>query len=170
MTPKPGTGPVIPAPFRSGPFTVRPEWIDDNGHLNLAYYLVLFDWATDAIWAAIGLGDAFRATGRGTFAAESHILYKAELVAGDTVTVRSQILGLDGKRLHLSHEMNKVQDHSVAAQQEIMFLSVDLGSRRVAPFPAEVAGRIAAAACAHAGLERPDWVGRRIAMPAASPV
>ena len=74
---------MIAAPFVTPPYEVRSEWIDDNGHLNLAYYLVLFDWATDALWAAIGLGDGLRAAGHGTFAAESHILYRAELVAGE---------------------------------------------------------------------------------------
>lgn len=166
---QPGTEPVIPAPFRSRPLTVRPEWIDDNGHLNLAYYLVLFDWATDELWAEIGLGDAFRAAGHGTFAAESHVLYKAELLADEIVTVRSHILGLDSKRLHLCHEMRRLRDDIVAAQQEIMFLSVDLRSRRVTPFPPGFAAELTAAAAAHAGLDRPDWIGRRVAMPAVQP-
>ena len=73
---------MIAAPFRSGPYTVRPEWIDYNGHLNLAYYVMLFDQATDALWDALGIGVTAKAAGHSTFAAESHILYKSELLAG----------------------------------------------------------------------------------------
>jgi len=144
---------------------VRPEWIDYNGHLNLAYYLVLFDTATDQLWDLVGLGEPFRAVGRTTFAAESHILYRAELVAGDEVVVEAQILALDAKRLHVAHEMRRATDNQVAAQQELMFLCVDLGTRRVSEWPADVALRLERAAAAHAGLPRPGWVGRRVAMP-----
>jgi len=156
---------VIPAPFQTQAFAVRPEWIDDNGHLNLAYYLVLFDWATDALWGAIGLGDPFRASGFGTFAAESHILYRAELLAGEAVTVTGRILGVDAKRLHVAYEMGKA-DGTLPAQQEIMYLCVHLGTRRVAVWPEPVAAGLHEAARDHAGLPRPDWVGRRLAMPA----
>src|SRR4051812_45000241 len=128
-------GPGVPAPFRSGPFTVRPEWIDYNGHLNLAYYVLLFDCATDALWAPIGLGGELRATGRATFAAESHILYRAELVEGEAVVIDSQILGLDEKRLHVTHEMRRVRDDMGSAQQGPVDLSVDLGTRPGAPRP-----------------------------------
>ena len=59
--------------------------------LNLAYYIVLFDEATDAFWTGVGLGDAYRdARGNGTFAVETHTLYKAELLDGDvTRRIRS---------------------------------------------------------------------------------
>jgi acyl-CoA thioester hydrolase len=162
-------GPVLPAPFRSGPFTVRPEWIDYNGHLNLAYYVLLFDWATDALWAPIGLGDELRAIGRGTFAAESHTLYRAELLEAESVMIDSLVLGLDEKRLHVAHEMRRVRDDAVSAQQELMYLSVDLGTRRVAPWPGAVLALLREAEAAHAPLPRPGWVGRRVAMPSARP-
>lgn len=159
-------GPVLPAPFRSGPFSIRTEWIDYNGHLNLAYYVLVFDWATDALWAPIGLGDQFRAAGHATFAAESHILYRAELVEGEAVVIDSQILGVDEKRLHVAHEMRRVRDDAVSAQQELMYLGVSLATRRAAPWPAAVLGLLRAAEAAHAPLPRPGWVGRRVAMPA----
>ena len=155
-----------PVPSVGPPYAVRPEWIDDNGHMNLAYYVVLFDWATDHLWTAIGLGDPFRATGHGTFAAESHILFKAELVADEVVQVRSLVLGADEKRLHVAHEMWRVRDGQIAAQQELMFLSVDLGTRRVAPFSAPFARGLQAVAIAHAAAPLPGWTGSRIAMPA----
>lgn len=159
------TGLALPAPFRCGPFTVRPDWIDENAHLNLAYYVTLFDWATDALWKPLGLGDPLRATGRGTFAAETHTLYRAELVEGETVTIDSHLLDCDEKRLHVAHEMRRTRDSVVSAQQELMYLSVDLGSRRVAPWPAAIYAGLREAIAAHAALPVRDWVGRRIAMP-----
>ena len=168
----------IPAPFTGHAATVRPEWIDENGHMNSAanptgfgeaYYVVVFDGAIDHLWAAIGLGQPYRErTQHGTFAAESHILYKAELLLGDQMQVSTQIMAADNKRIHLAHEMRRA-DGMVAAQQEVMLLHVSLQTRRVVPFLAEAVGLIAAAVQAHAAMPRPDWVGRRLTMPDAPP-
>ena len=160
------TGPGVPAPFVSRPGPVRPEWIDHNGHLNLAYYIVLFDEATDALWAAIGLGEEYRArTGFGTFAVESHTLYLAELLEGDATTAHSLVLGVDRKRLHIAHELRRLDDGVAAARQELMYLTVDLTTRRSVPWPAETLVSLEAASSAHSLLARPEWIGRRIAMP-----
>ena len=126
---------------------------------------MLFDWATDALWRPIGLGEPLRATGRGTFAAETHTMYRAELVENETVTIQSQLLDHDSKRLHVAHEMFRDRDGVVAAQQELMFLSVDLTTRRVSPWPAAIAESLARGIEAHAALPRPSWVGRAVAMP-----
>jgi acyl-CoA thioester hydrolase len=159
-------GPVLPAPFLSQPRPVRPEWIDHNGHLNLAYYIVLFDEATDALWQAIGVGEAYRArSGCATFAAESHTLYMAELLLGDETTAHSLVLDVDAKRLHVAHELRRNHDDVVAARQELMFLNVDLATRRSAPWPAATLASLRDARDAHAAVRRPEWVGRRIAMP-----
>ncbi len=156
---------TIPAPFDRYKGAVLPEWIDTNNHMNLAYYVVLFDYATDILFDAIDIGRHYKeATNHGTFVAETHTLYERELLVGDRVGVRTQILGTDSKRLHLSHEMFAAAGKRAAAQ-ELMCLHVDLMTRRVAPFPDLVRERIAAAAAAHAHLPRPDWAGRRIAMP-----
>ena len=158
----------IPAPFNQYEGEVLPEWIDANGHMNLAYYVVLFDYATDALFEAIGIGREYKdATNHGTFVAETHNLYERELLVGERVRVATQILGADSKRLHLAHEMFSLASGQRAATQELMFLHVDLAARRVSPFPEDLRRRVAAAATAHAALPRPDWVGRRIAMPGA---
>ena len=153
---------TIPAPFAGFEAELRPEWIDSNDHLNLAYYVVLFDQGTDAIYDAMGIGQAYRPTGHGTFAIETHTIYAQELVPGDRVRVTSQIIALDEKRLHLAHEMHRAADGALAAAQEILFLHVDLRLRRVVPWLAQVFPRLQAAAAAHAVLAPPDWVGRRI--------
>jgi acyl-CoA thioester hydrolase len=155
----------IPAPFDRFRGEVRPEWIDHNGHMNLAYYTVLFDYATDLLFAELGLGlDYRRETNLGTFVAETHNLYERELLVGAPVRVVTQIVGADGKRLHLAHEMFAADGGHRAATQELMFLHVDLVARRVTPFPEELRARVAAWATAHAALPRPDWVGRRISI------
>ncbi len=147
---------------------MRPEWIDHNGHLNLAYYIVLFDEATDALWSAIGLGEQYRAaTGYGTFAVETHTLYQSELLEGDATTAHSLVLGVDAKRLHIAHELIRDHDGAVAARQELMYLTVDLTARRSVPWPDATLAGLRAAAAIHARLAVPDWVGRRVGLPGA---
>ena len=107
-------------------------------------------------------------TGRGTFAVESHIIYKAELLLGDEAQASTQILAADGKRIHLAHEMRQT-DGAVAAQGKVMLLHVSLETRRVVPFLPEAAGLVAAAAKAHAALPRPGWVGQQLLMPVVHP-
>src|ERR1700688_1486000 len=126
----------FPAPYERFEGEVLPEWIDYNGHMNLAYYTVLFDYATDLLFDELGLGlDYRRTTQQGTFVAETHNLYERELLVGARIRV---------------------------ATQELMCLHVDLAARRVTRFPEDLRRRVAAAAAAHAALPRPDWVGRRI--------
>jgi len=156
----------LPAPYDRFRGEVRPEWIDHNGHMNLAYYTVLFDYATDLLFDELDLGRAYRdRTHKGTFVAETHNLYERELLVGAGVRVATQILNSDDKRLHLAHEMFALDGGHRAATQELMFLHVDLEARRVAPFPDGLRERIAAATAAHAVLPRPDWIGRSVAMP-----
>jgi len=156
----------IATPYARFEGEVRPEWIDYNGHMNLAYYTVLFDYATDLLFDELGLGlDYRRSRLLGTFVAETHNLYERELLVGARVKVATQIAGADDKRLHLAHEMFALDGGHRTACQELMFLHVDLKARRVSPFPPDLYERIHAAATAHAGLPRPAWLGRRIAMP-----
>ena len=157
---------TIPAPFDRYEGQVLPEWIDANDHMNLAYYTVLFDYATDMLFEKIGIGRQYKeATNKGTFVVETHNLYERELLVGDRVKVSTQILSVEDKRLHLAHEMFMMYNGQRTAMQELMFLHVDLSTRRVAPFPDEVRQRVASAGASHARLPRPNWAGRRIAMP-----
>jgi acyl-CoA thioester hydrolase len=145
---------------------VLPEWIDANGHMNLAYYVVLFDQATDLLYDTLGVGQAYRAaTGNSTFTAETHTLYEREVRVGERVRVVPHLLGADAKRMHYFHEMFHARDGHRIAAQEILALHIDLAIRRVAPFPTGLANRIQAAVRANAGKPAPNGVGRRIAMP-----
>ena len=143
---------------------VLPEWIDANGHMNLAYYVVLFDQATDLLYDELGVGQAYRnATGNSTFTAETHTLYQREVRVGERVRVVPYLLGADARRLHYFHEMFHADDGHRVATQELMALHIDLSVRRVAPFPADVLVRIQQAVRARGDRPPPDGVGRRIA-------
>src|SRR6202453_2747940 len=146
---------------------VRSEWIDNNDHMNLAYYVLLFDLATDTVYDALGIGQAYRAaTGNSTFTAEAHIIYERELRVGERVRITSYLLGADAKRLHYFHEMfHAEQGHRVAAQ-ELLALHIDLRVRRTTAFAPDVLARLQAAVRPRAGEKLPEGVGRRITMPA----
>jgi acyl-CoA thioester hydrolase len=145
---------------------VRPEWIDSNGHMNLAYYVVVFDLATDALYAALNIGDAYReATGNSCFTAETHTLYEREVHLGDRLSVRSWLLGADTKRLHYFHEMFHAESGERCAAQELMALHIDMHVRRVAPYPAERYAALRQAVKDYAPATLPKGAGRRIALP-----
>jgi acyl-CoA thioester hydrolase len=159
--------PLFFAPFVSSVMRVEPQWIDYNGHLNMAYYNVLFDRAVDEAYELIGIGaDYVSRREHSFFTAEVHLRYLRELHAGDPVRVTFQLLDFDRKRLHTFEQLFHAEDGFVAATSENMSLHVDMGSRKTAAFPPEVTQRLAQMKGSHARLPRPEAAGRRIAMPA----
>jgi acyl-CoA thioester hydrolase len=159
--------PVFFAPFVSSVMRVDESWIDYNGHLNLAYYHVLFDRAVDEMFDLVGVGAHYRNTREcSLFAAEAHVRYLRELHAGDPVRVTFQLLAFDRKRLHFFEQLFHATEGFVSATTENLALHVDMAHRRTAPFPADVLARLARLQAAHAQLPRPEAVGRRITMPA----
>jgi acyl-CoA thioester hydrolase len=125
--------------------SVKPEWVDHYGHMNLAYYLVAFDLATDALWPALNLGEGFRARGLGTFAVESWQAYRREVLLGMPLAAESEVLGFDAKRLLLAHRLYHAEEGWLSAENEVLFLCVDLNTRRVASWPEDVLKKFAAA-------------------------
>ncbi len=138
---------------------VRPEWLDGNGHMNLAYYVLVFDRGTDAWLDLAGLGAVYRTAGHSVFAVETHTIYRQEVREGAPLHVRSRLVGWAGKRIHLMHEM--VSDTADVAVQEVLFLHMDMASRRPADLMGEAARRVAALA-PPAGWVRPAWLGRHV--------
>jgi acyl-CoA thioester hydrolase len=159
--------PLFFAPFVSSVMRVEPGWIDYNGHLNMAYYNVFFDRAVDQAFLLTGLGpDYVRQRQCSFFTAEVHVRYLRELTVNDPVRVTLQLLGYDAKRLHFFQQAFQAKEGWVSATSEQLSLHVDLKAKKTAPFPAEVAKRLAQMKEAHAMLPRPEAAGRRIAMPA----
>ncbi len=156
---------AIPAPFVSGVMKVRPEWIDYNGHLNMAYYNVLFDSGVDGLLEALGMGEDYvRQRKLSLFTAEVHLRYLRELHEGDCVRVSIQLLGIDGKRLHTFQMLHHATEGWLAATSENMYLHVDMTTKKTSPFPEEVAARLARLKAAHDKLPRPKEAGRSIGM------
>ena len=146
---------------------IRPEWLDGNGHMNVAYYTLVFDHGTDAFLDAIDLGFAYRdRTGKSTFAVEAHVTHQNEIGVGEEVLVTTQLLGHDAKRLHYFHVMHRSADGLKLATLEQMSLHVNLATRRVEPMPEDALKLLERMAQAHARLPSPPEKGRVIAMPA----
>lgn len=158
--------PVFFAPFVSSVMTVEPAWIDFNGHMNMAYYNVLFDRGLDELYNLAGLGQRYRDERQlSFFTAEVHVRYLRELHEGAPVRVTFQLLEFDNKRMHFFQQLFHATEGWVSATSENLSLHVDMTAKRAASFPPDVAKRLAEVRKSHARLPRPEAVGRRIAMP-----
>lgn len=156
-----------PAPFVSSLMRVEPQWIDYNGHLNMAYYNVMFDRAVDEVFEVLGIGPSYlKQQNHSTFTAEAHVRYIREIHEGDPVRVTIQLLDYDEKRIHYFERLVHAEEGWLSATSENMSLHVDMAAKKVAPFPADVMQRLEAMKTAHAALPAPEGIGRRIAMPA----
>jgi acyl-CoA thioester hydrolase len=157
----PRTGRARPLATHTG--VVAPEWIDFNGHMNLSYYVLLFDFATDGLHERLGLNAAFRARHQAsTFAVEIHVNYLRELRAGDPVRITTQLLDHDDRRIHYFHRMYHRRDGFLAATSELMSLYIDMRTRHVASMPSKIQRRLATLARLHGTLPRPEQAGRAI--------
>ncbi len=144
---------------------VRDEWLDYNGHLNEAYYLLIFSHATDALLDLIGMDDAFRRREKvSIFTLETHLCYLHEVGGGEAVEVETRVLGLDAKRVHLFQTMRRDGAQPAAATAEMMILHVDMTTRRGAPFRPEAHGKLLALHEGEAGRLLPAQAGRSIGM------
>jgi acyl-CoA thioester hydrolase len=158
--------PAFFAPFVSSVMRIEPQWIDYNGHLNVAYYLVLFDRAVDEVYELIGLGpDYLKQQKHSTMVVESHVRYLRELLETDPVRVTVQLMDYDAKRIHLFEQLVHAEAGWVAATCESMTVHVDMTAKKVAPFPDAVMRALARLQDAHAKLPRPAAAGRQVAMP-----
>ena len=158
--------PLPSAPFLSSVMQIEPQWIDYNGHLNMAYYNVMLDRAIDQLWLQLGIGPGYMKERHcSTFTAECHVRYLREIHLGDPVQIAVYLLDSDEKRLHTFEELRHATEGWLSATSENISLSIDMTARKVSPFPADVAERIAAATQAHSGAPRPEAIGRHIALP-----
>jgi acyl-CoA thioester hydrolase len=153
----------IPAPYICERHSVLPDWIDLNGHMNVAYYLTAFDQSFDEAYELIGItAQHLKQEGGSTFAAEMHITYQRELIVGDPLRVASQLVAFDAKRMHWLQCMYHRREGFLAATAEWLVLYIDLGRRRVAPMPDRLQRRLAQIRSVHALLPLPAEAGRRI--------
>ena len=148
---------------------VRPEWIDYNGHMNVAYYVLAFDRATDVLFDGLGLGHAHRqATNQGFFVVEAHVTYGREVVEGDPLRFDCRVVEVGERKLRYFLEMFHAGKGYRAATIEFLGLNVDLVSRRSASFPPAVRQRLEAAVTRDRARGLPAEIGRAVGQPRTS--
>ncbi|MEU8728112.1 thioesterase family protein [Streptomyces tendae] len=149
--------------FRSA---VRPEWIDYNGHMSEAFYVLVFGHATDALMHGTGLGSGYReSTGCSLYTVESHVRFLREVPVDSHLAVRTRVLGAAARKVRFAHEMFVVSapasepapDAVPVATTELLGVHVDRGTGRAAGFPDAVRRRLTELTEA-----APDWAGRSI--------
>ncbi len=146
--------------------TVQPDWVDYNGHLRDAYYLLIFSYATDALMARIGLdADSRGQSGHSLFTLEAHINYLHEVKLGTEVWVQTQIIGFDRKRLHLYHSLHRADFDGALAASEQMLLHVDLAGPKSAPFAEHSVASLQRLVAEQVDLPPMDYVGRVMGLP-----
>ncbi|MGY8957968.1 MAG: thioesterase family protein [Alphaproteobacteria bacterium] len=142
---------------------VRPEWIDYNGHMNVAYYVLAFDYATDAFLDHIGLSREFKeSVNSTTFALDMNVSYKREVLEGDPLRFTTQLIDVDEKRLHFFHQMFHATEGYLSATNEVLSVHVDLDTRRISPMPDALSQRVGAVWKQHRDLPKPEAVGRTL--------
>jgi len=147
--------------------TARPEWIDEYGHMNMAYYPLVCDHATYAFWEDVNAPLGLDQRGGAEYAVvESHVRYLREVRRDDPLGVTTQLLDADHKRFRLFHTLYQTSEGYIAATNEIMALGFDLEARGVMAFNDAVRARLAELLTEHATLPAPQHAGRGIAMPA----
>ena len=141
----------------------RAEWIDYNGHMSEAFYVLVFGYGTDALLDHIGLGQAERErSGTSVYTVEAHVHYLSEVGEGTPLEVSSRLLTLEPKRARLFHALHHGEDGTLLATEELMLLHVDTSGPRSAPFAPEVFARLEEILEAHEGAPWPKQAGDAI--------
>ncbi|OFI39308.1 4-hydroxybenzoyl-CoA thioesterase [Arthrobacter sp. SW1] len=138
--------------------TVLPEWIDYNGHMSEAFYVLVFGFATDQVMDELGMDEDYRGETRSSlYTVEAHIRYLQETGLGAELTVTTVVVGSGPKKLHLAHELRC--GDQLLATEEILALHVNTLTGRSEPFPQAVSANIATHI---SGRPTPEWVGRKV--------
>ena len=115
--------------------TIIKEWTDYNNHMNLAYYILLFDMGAEKILSRFKMGEhSAKTTKRSTMVVETSTTYQKEVIEGDEVDVYLVHLDHDNKRLHYKLEMFDKTKNILSATTEVLALYIDLNNRKVTEF------------------------------------
>jgi acyl-CoA thioester hydrolase len=159
--PQPGRDAYDAAPLATPPRAVPAEWIDYNGHMNVAYYTMAFDKSSDVVFdEMLGIGEDYARTLRmGPMVVQQQIHFIGELMEGESFFCELQLLDWSPKSVHFFSRMLNAKDRSLCATSETLSLNVDLEARRTAPYPDWAYRRIEALGEAHRALPRPEQAG-----------
>ena len=154
---------MIETSFTPNGDTVKDDWVDATGHMNAAYYILVFEKATDAFFDDACIGEEYAERTRcSTFSVEMHLQQEQRLRSRDSVRIVTQLLGFDYKRIHFIHCMYYAdRDHLVATLEQLS-IHVDLSSRRSTPFPENIVAHLSDIKIHDDGLPRPKKVGQSI--------
>lgn len=153
---------VIPAPYEST-LTVKPDWLDANGHMNVAYYLSAFDDGGEVFFRDCGIGWDYTAAGDGTlFISSSDLDFRRELFRGDRLRVETVLIDWTPKLVHTYQSLFHAEKNFFAASAEMLFVHVAFHTRKSTPMPETAQSRLAAVEHVHRGLPRPINLGRKI--------
>jgi acyl-CoA thioester hydrolase len=160
----------IRAPFETDRLVVRPEWIDYNGHMNVAFYIKAFDEAFDELYTLLGFDDeTIKRTGISTFTAEMHITYQREVREGDRLRIATQLIDFDAKRMHYIQSMYHAEEGFLAATDEWLIMCVDLVRRKSVAIPEPLRRFLGEVKRTHSALMLPPEAGRRISLSGGRP-
>ncbi len=119
---------------------VRPEWIDYNGHLSEAYYVLVFGHATDAAMVGLGMPPEYLVETRTSlFTLEAHVRYLDQIPPEAHLCVRTSVIGVTGKLVWLWHEM--WSEDRLRATEEVIMVHVDTAAGRSSPIPDDLRAR-----------------------------
>jgi len=119
---------------------IKKEWTDYNNHMNMAYYVLVFDQIWEIILEKFKMGEqSAKTTNMSTMVVETHTTYNNEVKEGDEVEINLTFLDHDKKRLHFKMEMIEKSSKKLAATLEMLSLYIDLNQRKVAEFEQEKA-------------------------------
>ncbi len=140
---------------------VLPEWIDYNGHMNVGYYNVAFDKATDALFDHVDMGiEYIKRENKSFFTLQTNVHYIGEVLEGTSLRYTVQLLDYDAKRVHAFFQMFNADEGYLSATSEQMMVHVDMESRRSAAMPDDLLGRLKALHDAQKDLPWPEQAGQ----------
>ncbi|AUA34878.1 thioesterase [Pseudomonas sp. SGAir0191] len=144
---------------------VLEDWVDYNGHLRDAFYLLIFSYATDALMEQIGLdADSRGRNGRSLFTLEAHINYLHEVKLATEVWVQTQIIGLNSKRLHIYHSLHIADFNDPLAASEQMLLHVSLNPPKACPFDEQTTECLQRLITLQRDVPPPAYAGRTMSL------
>ena len=114
------------------------DWIDYNGHMNLSYYILVFDMGAEVILSKFEMGEhSAKTTKKSTMVVETHTNYLKEVKENEEVIISLSYFDHDKKRLHYKLEMHEKSTNNLSATTEVLALYMNLNERKVSEFEKE---------------------------------
>lgn len=153
---------TIPSPYEDT-LVVKPEWLDDNGHMNVAYYMSAFDDGGEVFFRDCGIGWDYTREGVGSiFIASCNLDFRRELFDGDQLRVTTQLVDWAPRLVHTYQALYHRDQGYLAASAEMLFVHVSFADRKSVNMPESSQSRLTEIATPHSKLPTPENLGRKI--------